>query len=76
MVFHIGSETSQGREVMLELLGQGSESAAAGPYFIVANPQRLPLQAWVRVFAFGKLSGTPMNPEGIRNSGLPALSLE
>lgn len=70
LVFHIGPETAEGRKVMLEVTGAGSESAASGPYFIFSNPQWVPQQAWIRVPIFGKLSGQLLNPEEIMQEGL------
>jgi hypothetical protein len=73
MVFHIGLETAEGLKVMVEVIGQGSESAKEGPYFLFFTPQRAPRLAWTRVPFFGKLSGELLNPEVLVKTGLPGL---
>lgn len=70
LVLHIGPETAEGRKIMLEVAGAGSESATSGPYIIFSNPQRVPQQAWIRVPLFGKLAGQLLNPEAIMQEGL------
>jgi hypothetical protein len=74
IVLHIGPEAAEGRKVMLEVAGKGAESAVAGPYFLLASPQRVPLQAWTRVPILGKLGGQLLNPEEVIKLELPALS--
>lgn len=74
LVFHIGPEAAEGRKIMLEVAGAGSESATSGPYFIFANPQWVPQEAWTRVPFFGKLAGHLLNPEGIMPEGSLNLS--
>lgn len=74
IVLHIGPEAAEGRKVMLEVAGKGAESAVAGPYFLFASPQRVPLQAWTRVPILGKLGGQLLNPEEVIKVELPALS--
>jgi hypothetical protein len=74
IVLHIGQESAQGRKVMLEVAGKGVESALAGPYFLFASPQRVPLQAWTKVPILGKLGGELLNPEEVTKLELPALS--
>jgi hypothetical protein len=72
MVLEIGPETAQGHKVMVTL--RSKAGGRDGPYFVFANSQRVPLAAWVRVLAFGKLSGRLLNPGEIMKQGLPNLS--
>ncbi|MBI4795290.1 MAG: DUF3108 domain-containing protein [Deltaproteobacteria bacterium] len=72
MVVSFGPETAQGRKVMVSV--KSGAAAEDGPYFIFANPQKVPLLAWVRVLVFGKLSGQLLNPGEIMKEGLPAPS--
>lgn len=72
MVLSVGPQTSQGCKTMITVrTGQGSED---GPYFVLSGPQKVPLQAWVRVLAFGKLAGELLNPGEIMQEGLAASS--
>lgn len=71
MIFHLGPDTPQGRQVMLEVKVEGVKYDA-GPYFILCTPQGVPLQTWTRVLLFGKVSGELLNPGEIMPQGLPA----
>ncbi len=73
MIFRIGPDTPEGRKVMLEVVSPQAGEDQADSYFIFCTPQLVPQQAWVRVLAFGKLSGQLLNPEAVRQEGLPAL---
>jgi hypothetical protein len=71
MVLRVGPQTGQGCKTMITVRsGQGSED---GPYFVFSGPQKVPLQAWVRVLAFGKLAGELLNPQEFMKEELPAL---
>jgi hypothetical protein len=71
LVFRIGSETGQGRKVMLNY--RQPDSGAVDHYFIFLNPERVPTLAWTRVTLFGKLSGRLLNAGEIRQNDLLAL---
>ena len=49
-------------------------SKAVKHYLCYLNPERVPTLALTQVPVFGKLTGRLLNPGGIRNEGLPALS--
>ncbi|MFZ5452351.1 MAG: DUF3108 domain-containing protein [Thermodesulfobacteriota bacterium] len=68
MLLNIGPNTPQGHKVMVSL--RKDDGAKNGPYFVWANPQRVPLRAWVRVLVFGKLAGQLLNPGEIMEGGL------
>jgi len=68
MLLNIGPETAQGHKVMVSL--RKDDGTKNGPYFVWANPQRVPLLAWVRLMIFGKLSGQLLNPGDIMKGGL------
>lgn len=68
MVLDVGPETAQGRKVMVRV--KSGAAAEDGPYFIFADPRKVPLLAWIRVLAFGKLSGELLNPGEIMKEGL------
>jgi hypothetical protein len=72
MILNIGPDTPQGRKVMVTVRSAGG--AEDGPYFIFADPLKVPLLAWIRIMAFGKLSGTLLNPGGIMKEGPEPLS--
>ncbi len=72
MVLSVGPQTGQGCKTMIFVrTGDGPED---GPYFVFAGPQKVPLQAWVRVLAFGKLAGELLNPGEIMQEGLEGLA--
>ncbi|RJR42610.1 MAG: DUF3108 domain-containing protein [Deltaproteobacteria bacterium] len=72
MVLRVGPQTGEGCKTMIFVRsGQGSED---GPYFVFSGPQKVPLHAWVRVLAFGKLAGELLNPGEIMTEGLAASS--
>lgn len=69
IVFGIGSESPEGRKIMLEIAGPKDEEEP-GPFFVLCNPQWVPQEAWTRVSFFGKLAGQLLNPEAISREGL------
>jgi hypothetical protein len=69
LLFRIGSASSEGRKIMLEMAGPKGEDGA-GPYFLVCNSQWVPQEAWMRVPVFGKLAGQLLNPQGIMKEGI------
>jgi hypothetical protein len=71
MVLRVGPQTGQGCKTMITVKsGRDSED---GPYFVFSGPQKVPLQAWVRVLAFGKLAGELLNPQEVMKEELPTL---
>ena len=74
MIFRIGTETDQGRKVMLEVVSPQTGKVESDPYYIFCSPQLVPQQAWTRVLVFGKLSGQLLNPGEVMEHGLPGLS--
>jgi Protein of unknown function (DUF3108) len=73
MVFRIGAENGQSRQVMLNY--RQPESGSVDHYFISLNENMVVTQAWTRVTLLGKLSGRLLNPEEIRKELLPAVAL-
>ena len=71
MILNIGPDTAQGRKVMLTMKSKNAGDEE-GPYFIFSNHQWVPLEAWIRVLEFGKLSGQLLNPWAVMKEGLPA----
>ena len=72
MVLNIGPKTREGRKVMIFVTSKAG--GKDGPYFIFANSQKVPLLAWIRVLAFGKLSGRLLNPGEIMKGGMAPAS--
>jgi hypothetical protein len=66
MVFRIGSDTDQGRKVMLDYRHPGCSDEHY--YFIILGPDGAPTLAWTRVNFFGKLTGRLLNPGEIRKA--------
>lgn len=64
LVFCIGATTDQGLEVMVNSCAPSA--GEADQFFIVLNPERVPILAWTRAGIFGKLAGRLVNPDEIK----------
>lgn len=64
MLIDVGPETGRGRKVMITVKSQ-APGAEKSQFFLIFTPQWVPLEVWLRVLAWAKLSGQLINQDGI-----------